>query len=80
MSTKYFHFDGGVSKVIRGQRYREGAQVEVQMREQPQLAIQGWHSIDATERAAITKGLLAAGWIEGGQSKPDGDEAEHVIE
>ena len=71
MSTKHFHWHGDAAKALEGERYLEGAPIEYVIFDQPLLAIQAWHGLTAARRTAITARLVAAGWIEGEQSKPD---------
>jgi len=71
MSTKYFHFVGGATGAVKGFTYPEGAPVDVVVFKQPMAAVQGWHNIGAGARTAIINRFVAAGWIEGEQSKPD---------
>jgi len=71
VSTKYFHWDGGVKASVLGKFYKEGAPVEVVMFDQPLVAVQGWNGISEVDRATIITALAKDGWIEGEQSKPD---------
>jgi hypothetical protein len=71
MSTKFFHWDGGVTGAVQGMKYVEGAPVEYAIQGQPGLAIQAWHGIPKGQQIALIARLAAAGWIEGEQSKPD---------
>jgi hypothetical protein len=74
MSAKYFHWEGGVSKLLDGEKYAQthgGNPVEFQIHSQPILVVQGWHAISQDQRIALIARLIAAGWIEGEQSKPD---------
>jgi hypothetical protein len=71
MSTKFFYWDGGVADAVAAVTYIEGAPVEYGIQKRPIAAIQGWHGIPAARRIEIIARLIAAGWIEGEQSKPD---------
>ncbi len=71
MSTKYFHWDGGMKASVLGKAYKDGAPIEVTMIDQPMLAVQGWNGILEADRAAIIAALAKDGWVEGEQSKPD---------
>jgi len=71
MSTKYFTWDGGLPAGVTGLTYTDGNPVEAQLAHAPSIYILGWHNIADAQRTVIINRLAAAGWIEGGQSKPD---------
>lgn len=71
MSTKFFEWGGGAEVVRSGERYSDGNPVEFQFSRMPQLAIQGWHNVPRETRDALIARLVAAGWRDAGQSKPD---------
>ena len=71
MSTKFFEWGGNAAVTQPGDDYSDGNPVEFQFSGMPTLAVQGWHNVPIGTRTAIVARLVAAGWTEGGQSKPD---------
>ncbi len=73
MSTKYFHWDGGVTGILAKERWvpaRGGNPVEFTFFNAQVLAILAWDALTAGQQRSLVARLVVGGWIEDEESKP----------
>ena len=78
MSAKRFYWQPpGVAAALAGERYVDpdpqtrGVLIEYNLSRPIVLQIEAWHGIPTRTRQKIIASLVASGWTEGEQTKPD---------